>query len=132
MDSEELTTEQARQMNESLFRVANYLHRSSSGWKNGDFPRTIDSIGMRSAPMTPSAALEWNSTTSRARAGSARPEKRNDAATCSAFGGRTASSNCEDAVNEARAGRGMTDLPAALGLVVGQYLDRIGIRDRKC
>jgi hypothetical protein len=81
--------------------------------------------------MTPSLALEWNSITSRARAGSARPEKRNGSATRSAFEGRSPSPDGEEAVKGADAVCGMNELPAALGLVVGQYLDRIGIRDRE-
>jgi hypothetical protein len=38
MDSDDLTTEQARQMHESLFRLANYLHRLVSRMEKRGFP----------------------------------------------------------------------------------------------
>jgi hypothetical protein len=38
MDSDELTTEQAGQKHESLFRLANYLHRVVKRMENWGFP----------------------------------------------------------------------------------------------
>jgi len=38
MDSEDLTTEQARKMHESLFRLANYLHRLVARMEKRGFP----------------------------------------------------------------------------------------------
>ena len=77
MDSDELTTEQARQMNVSLFRVANYLHRSSSGWKNGDFPRAIDSTSYakRAYDAVCSLGVELHYVSCKSRVGKTRKEK---------------------------------------------------------
>jgi hypothetical protein len=38
MDSHDVTTEQARQMHESLFRLANYLHRLVTRMEKRGFP----------------------------------------------------------------------------------------------
>ena len=69
------------------------------------FPRAIGFTSTRRKPTTPCAACAWSCTISRARAVSEGHEKRIDS------------------------GGVMGDLPLALGTVVSQYLDQLGIRD---
>src|SRR5438128_1303536 len=66
MDSEKLTTEQARRMHKSLFRLANYLCRVVKRMERTRFPP--GGSNRRGALMAPFAAFPWTSITSPAKA----------------------------------------------------------------